>query len=93
MRTTSDPGSAPRVRVSNDLIDVSGSMYAAAVKFVFEEEDALADFQAFATSMVGPDVQTTPADCTQAQFDEADADADSDVDLADFAEFQVAFTD
>ena len=46
----------------------------------------LADFQVFADCLAGPDA-TPPGGCSS-----QDADGDGDVDLDDFADFQIAFT-
>ncbi len=50
-----------------------------------------ADFVVIADCMSGPNVTSPPAGCDAGAFSRADLDIDEDVDLADFAEFQVAF--
>ena len=51
-----------------------------------------ADFALIADCMSGPEVTSPPAGCDAGAFSRADLDIDEDVDLADFAEFQMAFT-
>jgi hypothetical protein len=51
-----------------------------------------ADFNVFADCIAGPDVTSPPAGCDAGAFSRADLDTDDDVDLADFADFQEAFT-
>lgn len=51
------------------------------------------DFDLFADCMNGPDVSTPPPDCDPILFALADLEFDADVDVADFAFLQAAFTD
>jgi len=52
----------------------------------------LADYGLFADCMGGPSVTFPPAGCDLGQFSRSDLDGDDDVDVADFADFQDAFT-
>ncbi len=51
----------------------------------------LADYDAVATCMAGPDVAAPPGGCSAADFANADLDDDGDVDLSDAAVFQQVF--
>ena len=50
------------------------------------------DFGIFAECMAGPEVTDPPLGCDPPDFVAADLESDGDVDLADFVEFQMAFT-
>ncbi|UCG15388.1 MAG: FG-GAP repeat protein, partial [Phycisphaerales bacterium] len=52
----------------------------------------LGDYMLFAGCIAGPGVDVPPIGCTQEQFRLTDFDRDTDVDVADFATFQEAFT-
>jgi hypothetical protein len=44
-----------------------------------------------ACGLAGPDITTPPPGCDPAHFTASDLDADGDVELRDFASFQIAF--